>query len=515
MTKKTVARNVVWNWAGMVVAILAGFVVAPFLVHRLDETRYALWILIASFTGYFGLLDMGVRGAVGRQVAFHRARNDAHGLSTTMSTAMAILGGAGTLAMLGMLAVAALFPHFVHVPDDQLFSVQMAMLLVGVNLWLGLPLTTYDAVLWAYQRFDLINAVEIIAAIVRVGLVFLLIGNGYGLIAMGVISLLTMAGTQAVKGILVHGLAIAPAIRPRHVTRDAAHALFGIGLWNFVLSMSAVVNSQAGVTIIGSKLSGLPVALVTPFSIAQRLMAYGHDFLVASTGVLTPVAITLHADQRDDQQKILFLEGSKFCLALSMFFLSILMILGQPIIAVWMGSQFAWAHTLLLIMAIGEALPASQWVAYSIILGKYQHKRLGQMGILENVLAVGLALALVKPFGLVGVCIGFAVPGTLCRGLFQLVFASRLVKVPLRHYASQVLLPVLSATAPPIVGLLILANWRMPHNWLSLLLYLTAFGCVYVTSCLLLIWYEHVKAAGTEAARIVGRRVAGAIQSVL
>lgn len=50
----------VWNIAGMAVGILAGFVVAPFLVRRLGETSYGLWIPIGSLTGYFGLLDLGV-----------------------------------------------------------------------------------------------------------------------------------------------------------------------------------------------------------------------------------------------------------------------------------------------------------------------------------------------------------------------------------------------------------------------------------------------------------------------
>ena len=50
----------------MAIPMLAGFVIAPFLVHRLGELRYGEWILIASMTNYFGLLDLGigVRSAV-------------------------------------------------------------------------------------------------------------------------------------------------------------------------------------------------------------------------------------------------------------------------------------------------------------------------------------------------------------------------------------------------------------------------------------------------------------------
>ena len=65
-----VARNIVWNWAGMIFEMVAGFLLAPYLVRRLGVTTYGLWIVIGAFTGYFALLDLGLRGSVGRQLAY-------------------------------------------------------------------------------------------------------------------------------------------------------------------------------------------------------------------------------------------------------------------------------------------------------------------------------------------------------------------------------------------------------------------------------------------------------------
>ena len=46
----------------MATTMVAGFVTTPFLVRRLGDTNYGLWIVIASFTSYFGMLDLGVAG---------------------------------------------------------------------------------------------------------------------------------------------------------------------------------------------------------------------------------------------------------------------------------------------------------------------------------------------------------------------------------------------------------------------------------------------------------------------
>ncbi|HEX2971798.1 MAG TPA: oligosaccharide flippase family protein, partial [Tepidisphaeraceae bacterium] len=94
---RVIARNVIWNWVALGANLLAGFIVAPFLVHRLGQTGYGLWILVASLIDYFGLLDMGVRGAVGRQIALHHAKQNRQGVNETLSTALAILSGGGVL----------------------------------------------------------------------------------------------------------------------------------------------------------------------------------------------------------------------------------------------------------------------------------------------------------------------------------------------------------------------------------------------------------------------------------
>src|SRR5437588_12877830 len=115
---RVIARNVLWNWSGMAANMATGFVLMPFLVHRLGDTRYGLWVLIGSLTGYFSYLDLGVRGSLGRYVAFHRARNDQEAVNATLSTALAGFCAAGLIALLGSLAIRVLFFAWFDVPGE-------------------------------------------------------------------------------------------------------------------------------------------------------------------------------------------------------------------------------------------------------------------------------------------------------------------------------------------------------------------------------------------------------------
>jgi len=504
MVTRTVAKNVIWNWAGMGTNMLAGFVVAPFLVHRLGQTVYGLWILVASLIYYFGLLDLGICGAVGRQLAFHRAKGDRQGMNSTLSTALAILTGAGLLALIGTLGVMVLFFKIFNVPPEQVADVRLSLLLVGLNLMVWLPLNTFNATLWACQRFDLINITDICSVSTRVALTFYFVSHGYGLVALGLINLITLSGGQAIKGIIA--LRIDPGLRisPTLPRKDAAKALMGIGFWNSILMLAGVVNGQLGSLVVGSRLA---VQLVTAFSVATRLMGYGRDFLVASTGVLTPVAVSFHAEEKHDQQQRLVIYGGKYCLTIAIFFILVLTTLGTTIIKLWMGSELEWAGSLLVIIALGEALPLSQWVSYSTILGQYRHRALACAAIFESGTAILLAMILVKHYGMTGVCIGIAIPATLCRGCFQMFYACKLVKLPVTRYLGQVMLPVLSAAALPALGLIAAVQWKPPENWLELMTYTGVFGLALVILVVLLTESEWViRSLGQRLAQTIVNR---------
>src|SRR5262249_6714392 len=111
-TQRTVARNIIWNWAGTVINMAAGFAVTPYMVHGLGHTLYGLWILIASLTNYFGFLDLGIRGAVGRNIAFLRAKHDTDGVNAVLSTALVLLSIAAMLALSASMVLLLVFAHF-------------------------------------------------------------------------------------------------------------------------------------------------------------------------------------------------------------------------------------------------------------------------------------------------------------------------------------------------------------------------------------------------------------------
>ena len=96
-----ILRNSFSNWSSYLVTAVVGFMLTPIVVQSLGNTRYGLWTLVLSITGYFGLLDLGIRSSVSRFLTRHLALNDETGLNRTASTAFVILACGGIVAFLG------------------------------------------------------------------------------------------------------------------------------------------------------------------------------------------------------------------------------------------------------------------------------------------------------------------------------------------------------------------------------------------------------------------------------
>jgi O-antigen/teichoic acid export membrane protein len=479
--RNVVLKNIAWNWGGMTCDAVAAFILTPFLVHRLGDTVYGLWILIGSLSSYFGLLDLGVRASVGRFAAYHRAKGDRAAVDATVSTSLAISSAVGLLVLATTAGVVWIFFGVFDVPADRASAVRVALVLVCVNLAVSFPLNIFDGTLWAAQRFDLLNGVDIPATGLRVALSYYAVERGYGLVGLAVLTLAITLTSGLVKVLLSFREDRDLRIGTAHVSRESARELFGYGLCNFAITVTRMTRAQMSPFLIGS-LMGLP--MVTVYSIAKRLYDYAERVVGSASGVVAPMATALHAQERQDRQRGLFIEGGRFCMAFALFFLTAFALLGKPFILLWVGPKLLQAAALLVILTAGECLPLSQSITGCILMGMGRPKLVTWLFVVELAIGLPLAAALAGPWGLTGVCFALAMSGTIFRGVALLVYGCRVVGVPLSRYFARSLLPPVLLAIIPALALSGAVAWRPPDRWPSFFAHAVLFTTLYALSCL-------------------------------
>jgi O-antigen/teichoic acid export membrane protein len=190
-----IARNVLFNWLGTIANMAVGFFLSPFILHRLGDVAFGVFVLANSVVAYLGLLDLGMQSSVLRFVSKGHTKGDHKGASEALSAALWVRLQISALALLLSAAIAMVFPHVFKVPQDLASDARKALFLIGLTTALTMSIGVVGGVISALNRYDLQNYVTLTQTALRVlGVVFVL-RTGHGIVGIAISELVaTLVG---------------------------------------------------------------------------------------------------------------------------------------------------------------------------------------------------------------------------------------------------------------------------------------------------------------------------------
>src|ERR1700747_1478660 len=119
MRNMEIFKNVGSSWFSLGVSILVGVFLSPFILHRLGDTAFGVWVLIFSVTGYYGLFDLGIRSSVVRYVSKFAATNEDEELAKVVNTSLFSYSCIGLASLLVTFLLCFYVNHvFAKVPPE-------------------------------------------------------------------------------------------------------------------------------------------------------------------------------------------------------------------------------------------------------------------------------------------------------------------------------------------------------------------------------------------------------------
>src|SRR2546430_3286066 len=114
--KIRIAKNVGSSWFALGIDVVVGVLLSPFILHRLGDAAFGVWVLIFSITGYYGLFDLGIRSSIVRYVSKFTATNSTEEIAKLINTSLFSYSCIGAFCML-MTVVGCLYvDHLFHIP---------------------------------------------------------------------------------------------------------------------------------------------------------------------------------------------------------------------------------------------------------------------------------------------------------------------------------------------------------------------------------------------------------------
>jgi O-antigen/teichoic acid export membrane protein len=474
--KWQIIRNVGSSWSALAINVAVGIFLSPFILHRLGDAAFGIWVLIFSVTGYYGLFDLGIRSSIIRYVSKYTATDDREKLTQFVNTALFSYTGIGVVSMVLTFLLSSSIERFFTIPPELHAQARLLLLMVGASVSLGFPLGVIGGMLEGLQRFYILNWTSIGATLARAALIVFFLNRGYGLLTVALITVILPIFSSILRGILVFRVCPVP-LGLKHVDRAAFRHMANYGSTTFLVLVASRLRFRTDELVLGKMMS---LVAVTWFNIGARIVDYAQEFVSSLAQVFVPMSSQSEATGNLDRVRKIYVAGNRACAFLILPIAAILIILGKHIIRIWVGGRYVpHSYPVLVVMIIPFTLMLSQAASGRVLFGLGKHQTLAAVTLIEGIANLILSIALVPALGIVGDALGTAIPLSFTCLVFLPRHLKKQIGVPVGTFLREAYtLPILLTL--PLVAVLWLTNrFFYPRNLIQLVLETLAASSIY------------------------------------
>jgi O-antigen/teichoic acid export membrane protein len=476
-----VARNLSTRYVAIATEAALGVLILPFNLAHLGTSAYGLWVLAASVTAYFSVLDMGYSGALVKFVAQYRTRRDVRGLNEILNTLFVIFLSASIVMYVAAGVIAVWIDSIFHLAPDQTHTARIVLLIVTLNVAASTAFSVFGGVINGFQRYDLNNIVGSASSIATAIVNVIVLQAGYGLVelvaAMTAVRVLTLWVYRANAYRVFPGLRISPSLFRRARLRE----MTGFSVHMAVIDWANKLNYSVDALVIGAFVNTTAVAV---WAIAQRLAEFSQRLANQLNDILFPAVVESDTAARLDRLQRIFIEGTKLSLATVIPLSGAMLLLAEPLITAWVGTDFSRSVIILQVLSVVVIIRVGNGIATTVLKGAGSHRMVSVANISAALCNIGLSIALVHPFGLVGVALGTLVPVSLTAMFMLFPLACHRVELPVWRAVVRAVWP---AVWPGLVMAAFIVSTRslVPTTLVAVGMEFAAAGLVYVVTFLL------------------------------
>lgn len=432
-----IGRNILTSWLSHAVFIVFGFVLPRVIDEQLGQVLLGIWDFGWSVVSYLGLAMMGIGSSVNRYVARYQASNEVLKLSRTISSVAALQ------LLIAFVVAAATVVLAVFLPDwmagtlsEHRDVARYIILFLGLALAVQMAFDVYRGILTGCHEWGRYNALN---------------AGGYTVSATGMLAVLVLGG--GLPGMAVTYFVITVAVevwrrklaldacpgisfRWAYVNADDMRKVFRFGIKTILLYLPRIIVQQTVMILVIAKLGPAMLAVL-----ARPIALVGHVGVLANKFgfVLTPTAGSLQGGGRQDELRGFSISYMRAGWLLAILPLMFLFVLGDRLIALWMGNDYAnWP--VIAILSAGAVLPISQSATLNILAGMNEHGKVAKWNLYASVVVVvaGIAAVSFTELTLLAAAGLIVLPSVFGLGLMTIFVGCRVLKISLREYCVDV-----------------------------------------------------------------------------
>jgi len=422
--------------------LVSGFILLPFVLHKIGADLYGIWIIFISVTGYFTLAQFGVSASFKKYIAEDIELREFHIMRNFICTAFYFLClVTAVLVLCAMLFSQPVFKFLLQKESELIPAASRWFVWFLFASILTIINEIFSSVPQGFQRFDITSLTSIISRFVYIIVVIISMLKGYlieGLIASVFISNIC---NLILNLIICKHVFPMFSLSPVFISLTQFKRMFSFGLKVQVTLITSWVIYNIDKLII-SKMYGSES--VTIYEIGARLVLTFREFPYVLFLVLMPYFSNLNAKKDKAALLSTCIRSTRYLTILCSLFAVVVYPLAPNILHLWIGPDVNGLSVYILkVLLIGSTIQLVTGVSSSVLkgIGKPEIETIANV-ILAS-LNVVLSFTFVKLFGIKGAAVGTTL-SMMIGGTLLMCLTARQLKVPVLAYLNQIFtVPVL------------------------------------------------------------------------
>ncbi|MFD1064404.1 oligosaccharide flippase family protein [Oceanobacillus locisalsi] len=438
------------SYLSIFISILLALLYTPFMIRILGQAEYGLYSLIGSIAAYFSVMDLGLGNALVRYSARNREIGNSYSASKlnglflmlyTVIGLITILVGVGVYNSVDVIFGNGLSGEDIH-------KAKIMIVILIINFALSFPLSIFNSILRAHEKFVIDKTVSIIRIVLGPLLILPIIYVGYGAVSMVVIT--TSVNLSCLLFTMIYcfkklNVSFYFGKMDMRLTRE----ILG---YSFLVFLGVVVDQiywQTDQIILGAVSGTVPVAV---YAIAMLFVKLYKQFSTAISGLLLPrISMMVAKNVENKELSNLMIKYGRIQYFIITLILCGYILYGKEFISYWAGPGYDQTYYIGLIILIPLTIPLIQNIGVNILYAKSLQGFRATVLIIIAILNIFVSIPIAKEHGGVGVAVITALTILLGNVIVMNIYYQKKIGLDMLNFWKN----ILAATLPIVLSLVV------------------------------------------------------------
>ena len=473
------------SYAQMGIGVIIGLVYTPVMLRLLGQNEYGLYSTVASTISMLSILSLGFNSSYVRYFAKYKNEGNTEAIERLNGLIFLVFSVIGLVALCcGLFLSNNLSLVFDKgLTEEEYRIARILMILLTVNLAISFPMSVFQNIISANERFIFLKVIGLLKTVVSPLLTIPLLLMGYRSIAM-----VTVTITISLVADVCYVYYVLTPLNNRFQFHDFEPGLLkSLFVYSSFIALNILID-QINWNIDKMLLARFKgTATVSIYAIGFTLYSHYQTFSSAISGVFTPRIHNIYNKYKENAEELnrettdLFIKIGRIQFIILALVMSGLIIFGQPFIAMWAGESYHESYYVMLLLTIPATIPLIQNCGIEIQRAQNKHKFRSICYTIMALINLALSRVLCQKYGAVGSAIGTAISLIIANGIIMNIYYYKQCGVNTILFWKSIICQARGLVIPVLTGAAIMVLFPINNVW-QLLAGISIYTLVYCLS---------------------------------